>query len=61
MLNLIPMYNQIFIHQSELKDTHTPHIQFLAKLSWWHNLLWLVEGCPHMNPPSPLHQLQLAT
>ena len=22
--------------------------------------LWLVEGCPHMNPSSPLHQPQLA-
>ena len=23
--------------------------------------LWLAEGCPHMDPPSPLHQLHLAT
>ena len=23
--------------------------------------LWLVEGCPHMDPPTPLYQPQLAT
>ena len=23
--------------------------------------LWLVEGCPHINPPLPLYQPQLAT